>query len=265
MKMKTVNDFIRAKEEGNKITMISTYEYWSARICEEAGVDCILVGDSVGMVIQGLDTTLPVTLEDMIYHGKAVRRGAPDTFIVVDMPFMSYQASVEDAVRNAGRIMKETGANGVKIEGGEEVAHTVQKLVSVGIPVMGHLGLTPQSVHALGGYRVQGRTEEQQKKLIKDAKILEQAGVFGIVLEAVPSSLAKEITEFVEVPTIGIGAGNYTDGQVLVFHDLLGFFDKSPKFVKRYMEGKKEFLKALSMFMQEVKEDKFPEKKYSYD
>ncbi|NPA17025.1 MAG: 3-methyl-2-oxobutanoate hydroxymethyltransferase [Aquificae bacterium] len=263
--MKTINEFIQAKEEGRKITMISTYDYWSARICEEAGVDCILVGDSAGMVVQGLETTLPVTLDEMIYHAKAVRRGAPGTFVVVDMPFMSYQVSVEDAVRNAGRIMKETGANAVKLEGGEEIVHIVEKMVGAGIPVMGHLGLTPQSVHALGGYRVQGRTEEQQKKIIKDSKILEQAGVFAIVLEAVPSVLAKEITEFVEIPTIGIGAGPYTDGQVLVFHDMMGFFDRSPKFVKRYLEGKKLFLDALKKFSSEVQEGKFPQKEHTYD
>ncbi|SNZ08909.1 3-methyl-2-oxobutanoate hydroxymethyltransferase [Persephonella hydrogeniphila] len=263
--MKTVIDFIEAKKEGRKISMVSTYEYWSAAICEEAGIDSILVGDSAGMVVQGLDTTLPVTLEEMIYHAKAVRRGAPNTFIVVDMPFMSYQVSVEDAVKNAGKIMKETGANAVKIEGGEEVAHIIEKLVSVGIPVMGHLGLTPQSVHALGGYRIQGKSEEQQKKIIKDAKVLEQAGVFSIVLEAVPSRLAKEITEFVEVATIGIGAGKYTDGQILVFHDMMGFFDRSPKFVKRYVEGKKLFIQALEEYREEIQKGKFPEQKHIYE
>ncbi|WP_293444900.1 3-methyl-2-oxobutanoate hydroxymethyltransferase [Persephonella sp.] len=263
--MKTINDFLEAKKEGRKITMISTYEYWSAKICEEAGVDCILVGDSVGMVIQGLETTLPVTVDQMIYHAKAVRRGAPETFIIVDMPFMSYQISPEDALKNAGKIMKETGANAVKIEGGEEVIPIIQKLISSGIPVMGHLGLTPQSVHALGGYRVQGKTQQQQKKIINDSKALEQAGVFSIVLEAVPSDLAREITEFVDLPTIGIGAGRYTDGQVLVFHDMMGFFDRSPKFVKRYVEGKELFTQALKQFAKEVQEGKFPEKKHTYD
>jgi 3-methyl-2-oxobutanoate hydroxymethyltransferase len=263
--MKTITDFIDAKKEGRKISMVSTYEYWSAVICEEAGIDSILVGDSAGMVIQGLDTTLPVSLEEMIYHAKAVRRGAPNTFVVVDMPFLSYQVSVEDAVKNAGRIMKETGANAVKIEGGEEIVHIIEKLVSTGIPVMGHLGLTPQSVHALGGYKVQGKSEEQQKKIIKDSKILEQVGVFSIVLEAVPSYLAKEITEFVEVPTIGIGAGKYTDGQILVFHDMMGFFDRSPKFVKRYLEGKKLFIQALKEYREEVQTGKFPEQKHIYE
>ena len=217
------------------------------------------------MVVNGLDTTLPVTVDEMIYHAKAVRRGAPDTFIVVDMPFLSYQVKKEDAVYNAGRIMKETGCNAVKIEGGEEVAEVIQKLVSVGIPVMGHLGLTPQSVHALGGYKVQGKTEEEQKRILRDAKILEQAGVFAVVLEAVPSKLAKEITEFLEVPTIGIGAGKETDGQVLVFHDMLGFFDRSPKFVKRYMEGGRLIKEALKNFKKEVQEGIFPGKEHTYD
>ncbi|WP_456464402.1 3-methyl-2-oxobutanoate hydroxymethyltransferase [Persephonella sp.] len=263
--MKTINDFLEAKKQNRKIAMISTYDYWSARICEEAGVDCILVGDSLGMVMQGLETTLPVTVDQMIYHAKAVRKGAPKTFIIVDMPFMSYQISPEDALKNAGKIMKETGANAVKIEGGEEVIHIIRKLISSGIPVMGHLGLTPQSVHALGGYKVQGKTQQQQKKMINDSKALEQAGVFSIVLEAVPSDLAREITEFVDVPTIGIGAGRYTDGQVLVFHDMMGFFDRSPKFVKRYVEGKDLFTQALRQFSQEVQEGKFPEKKHTYD
>jgi len=263
--MKTINDFIKAKEEKRKITMISTYEYWSAKICEEAGIDCILVGDSAGNVISGYDTTLPVSIDEMIYHAKAVRKGAPNTFIVVDMPFLSYQVSVEKAVLNAGRIMKETGANAVKVEGGEEILNIVEKLVNVGIPVMGHLGLTPQSVHALGGYKVQGKTQDQQKKIMKDAKLLEQAGVFSIVLEAVPSNLSKEITEFLDIPTIGIGAGKETNGQVLVFHDMLGFFDKSPKFVKRYLEGKKIVIEALKKFKNEVKTGRFPSKKYTYE
>ncbi|NPA58032.1 MAG: 3-methyl-2-oxobutanoate hydroxymethyltransferase [Aquificae bacterium] len=263
--MKTINEFLEAKEKGRKITMVSTYDYWSARICEEAGVDCILVGDSLGMVVQGLETTLPVRLEEMVYHAKAVRRGARETFIVVDMPFLSYQVSPEEAVENAGRIMKETGANGVKVEGGEEIVPVIRKLVSAGIPVMGHLGLTPQSVHALGGYRVQGRTEEQKRKIIKDAKILEQEGVFCIVLEAVPSALAKEITEFVEIPTIGIGAGKHTDGQVLVFHDLLGLLDWSPKFVKRYFNGREAFINALKTFKEEVEKGEFPDEEHTYE
>ncbi len=263
--MKTILDFIKAKEEKKKITMISTYDYWSAMLCEKAGIDCILVGDSLGMVIQGLETTLPVKIEEMIYHTKAVRRGAPNTFIVVDMPFMSYQVSKEQAVENAGKIMKETGANAVKLEGGEEIAPIVERLVSIGIPVMGHLGLTPQSVHALGGYRVQGREEEDAKRIIKDAKILEQTGVFSIVLEAIPEKLAEEITDFLEIPTIGIGAGNKTDGQVLVLHDMIGIFEKTPKFVKRYMEAGKQIVEALKQFKAEVEEGTFPDKEHTYE
>ncbi len=262
--MKTILDFLKAKRENKKITMISTYDYWSALICEEVGIDCILVGDSLGMVVQGQDSTLPVSLDEIIYHAKAVRRGAPNTFIVVDMPFLTYQVNKEEALKNAGRIMQETGANAVKLEGGEEILETVEKLVKSGIPVMGHLGLTPQSVHALGGYKVQGKTKEKQEKLKRDAKLLQDAGVFSIVLEAIPKSLAENITSSLEIPTIGIGAGNKTDGQVLVFHDLLGFFDKSPKFVKRYLEGKKLFKDAISQFIKEVEEETFPDEKHTY-
>ncbi|WP_457623568.1 3-methyl-2-oxobutanoate hydroxymethyltransferase [Persephonella sp.] len=262
--MKSINDFIKAKEKNKKITMVSTYDYWSARLCQMAEIDCLLVGDSVGMVVSGYETTLPVTIDEMIYHGKAVKRGAPDTFVTVDMPFLSYQVSKEEAVKNAGRILKETGCNAVKIEGGEEIAEIAERMISVGIPVMGHLGLTPQSVHALGGYKVQGRTEEDQKKIIKDAKILEQAGVFAVVLEAVPTSLAKKVTEVLQIPTIGIGAGKETDGQVLVFHDMLGFFEKSPKFVKRYMEGGSLIKKALKEFKKDVEQGLFPSEEHSY-
>ncbi len=262
--MESINDFIKAKEKNKKITMVSTYDYWSARLCQMAEIDCLLVGDSVGMVVSGYETTLPVTIDEMIYHGKAVKRGAPDTFVTVDMPFLSYQVSKEEAVKNAGRILKETGCNAVKIEGGEEIAEIAERMISVGIPVMGHLGLTPQSVHALGGYKVQGRTEEDQKKIIKDAKILEQAGVFAVVLEAVPTSLAKKVTEVLQIPTIGIGAGKETDGQVLVFHDMLGFFEKSPKFVKRYMEGGSLIKKALKEFKRDVEQGLFPSEEHSY-
>jgi 3-methyl-2-oxobutanoate hydroxymethyltransferase len=262
--MKTITDFIKAKENKEKITMVSLYEYWSAKICEEAGIDCLLVGDSVGMVVAGYNSTLPVNLDEIIYHAKAVRKGAPNTFIVVDMPFLTYQISPEKALENAGRIMKETGANAVKVEGGEEIVPVIEKLINAGIPVMGHLGLTPQSVHALGGYKVQGKTEKDQKRIIKDAKILEATGVFSVVLEAVPKNLAKEITEFLSIPTIGIGACNGVDGQVLVFHDMMGFFDKSPKFVRRYVEGKKLFLEGLDNFIKEVKAGKFPSDEQCY-
>lgn len=262
--MKTILEFYKKKEKKEKITFISTYDYWSAKLCEEAGIDGILVGDSLSMVVQGNSTTLPVTLDEMIYHSKAVRNGAPNTFIVVDMPFMSYHVSLEDAVRNAGRVLKETGANAVKIEGGSQMAELINRLVSVGIPVMGHIGLTPQFINQLGGYRVQGKTEEDRKRLKDDAVALQQAGCFSIVLEAVPSSLAKEITESLTIPTIGIGAGSYTDGQILVFHDLIGIFDKTPKFVKRYAEVGKVIKQSLQKFCLEVRNGEFPSREYEY-
>ena len=262
--MKTIIDFFKAKEKGNKITMVSTYDYWSAKLCEEVGIDCILVGDSLGMVIQGLKTTLPVNIDEMIYHGKAVKRGAPNTFVVVDMPFLSYQISEEEALRNAGRILKETGADAVKIEGGEEVSNIIKRLVSSGIPVMAHLGLTPQYVLTLGGYKVQGKTEEEGKRILNNAKLLEENGAFSLVLEAIPEPLAKEITQNLKIATIGIGAGRYTDGQVLVFHDLLGFIDKTPKFVKKYLDGRDLMKNSLSEFINEVKTGKFPSEENIY-
>lgn len=262
--MKSITEFYKAKEKGEKITFVSTYDYWSARLCEEAGIDGILVGDSLSMVVQGNDTTLPVTLEEMIYHSRAVRRGAPNTFIVVDMPFMTYHVSVEESLRNAGRVLKETGANAVKIEGGVQMAETVSRLVSAGIPVMGHIGLTPQFINQIGGYKVQGKTDKDRNRLKEDALSLQQAGCFSIVLEAVPSSLAKEITESLNIPTIGIGAGSDTDGQILVFHDLIGLFEKTPKFVKRYAEAGKIIKEALVKFSSEVKDGKFPSKEYEY-
>jgi len=262
--MKSILEFYKAKKENRKISIISTYDYWSAKLCEEAGIDAILVGDSLGMVIQGKDTTIPVTLDEMIYHTKAVRRGAPNTFIIVDMPFLSYHISVEDTIKNAGKIIKETGANAVKLEGGEAIADIVYKLTSLGIPVMGHLGLTPQFINILGGYKVQGKTEESAEKIKKEAKILEEAGTFSVVLEAVPSKLAKEITDMLSIPTIGIGAGKDTDGQVLVFHDLIGIFEKTPKFVKRYLEAGNLIKNALKQFDKEVKEKQFPSEEHSY-
>lgn len=262
--MKTILDFYKAKERGEKFTFISTYDYWSAKLCEEAGIDGILVGDSLSMVVQGNNSTLPVSLEEMIYHSKAVKRGAPNSFIVVDMPFMSYHISVEDAVKNAGRVLKETGANGVKIEGGKQMADIVQKLVCVGIPVMGHIGLTPQFVNQLGGYKVQGKTQKDRERLKEDAKALQEAGCFSIVLEAVPSQLSREITESLSIPTIGIGAGPWTDGQILVFHDMIGIFEKTPKFVKRYLEAGKLIKQALRQFSEEVKHGKFPTQDYEY-
>lgn len=259
----TLRTLKKKKERGEKITMVSTYDYLSARFCEEVGIDSILVGDSLGMVFQGLDTTLPVTLEEMIYHTRAVCRGAPNTFVIVDMPFLSYQVSVEEAVRNCGRVLKETCAQAVKLEGGEEIAELVYKLSSLGIPVVGHIGYTPQSVHKFGGPKVFGKEEED--KLRRDFKALENAGAFMVVLESVHWRIAKELTESSEVITIGIGAGKYCDGQVLVFHDLVGLYeDIKPKFVRRYAEGAKIFKNALHKFKIDVEEGRFPSEGESY-
>lgn len=261
----TVRSLYRKKQEGKKITMVSTYDYLTAKLCEEAGIDCILVGDSLGMVFQGHETTLPVSLEDIIYHTKAVRRGAKNSFVIADMPFMSYQVSLEEAIRNCGRVMKETGANAVKIEGGEEVAELVYRLVRIGVPVVGHVGFTPQSVHALGGYRVVGKREEEAERIKRDFKALEEAGAFMIVLESIPKNLTKELTEGSKAITIGIGAGPHCDGQVLVFHDLVGLVeDIKPRFVKRYLEGARLFKDALMRFKKEVEEGLFPSEEESY-
>lgn len=265
MKKVTVRTFLKKKRDGEKITMLTAYDYPSARLLDEAGIDAILVGDSLGMVIQGHDTTLPVTVGDVIYHVKAVRRGVKRAMIIADMPFLSYQLSDQEAVRNAGLMLKEGGADAVKLEGGRRVAALVKKLVDTGIPVMGHLGLTPQSVHVFGGFRVQGRTEDDIRILKEDAKILEDSGVFSIVLESVPVEVAKEITEALSIPTIGIGAGPYTDGQVLVFHDYLGLFeDIKPKFVKRYRELGKEIIEATREYIEDVKSGKFPAPEHSF-
>ncbi len=261
----TVRSLFKKKQEGKKIVMVSTYDYISAKLCEQVGIDCILVGDSLGMVFQGQDTTLPVSLEEMIYHTKAVRRGAKNTFVIVDMPFMSYQVSLEEAIRNCGRVIKETGANAVKIEGGEEMAELVYRLVNIGIPVVGHIGFTPQSVHALGGYRVVGRAVEEAERVKRDFKALEEAGAFMVVLESIPKGLTKELTQSSRAITIGIGAGPYCDGQVLVFHDLVGLVeDIKPKFVKRYIEGADLFRNALKKFKSEVEEGIFPSEEESY-
>ncbi len=261
----TIRTLRKKKERGEKITMISTYDYLSAKFCEEVGIDTILVGDSLGMVFQGLDSTLPVTLEEIIYHSKAVRRGAPETFLIVDMPFMSYQVSVEEALRNCGRVMKETGAQAVKLEGGEEIAETVSRLVSCGIPVVGHIGFTPQSIHSFGGPKIVGKEEEETEKLRKDFKALESAGAFMIVLESIPWRIAKELTEVSDAITIGIGAGKYCDGQVLVFHDLVGLYEEAkPRFVRRYLEGAQLFKEALSKFKRDVERGDFPSEEESY-
>lgn len=255
---KTVPDFLKMKQNKEKIAMLTAYDYPSAKWVEEAEIDMILVGDSLGMVVLGYESTVPVTMEEMLHHVKAVRRGAPNTFIVADLPFMSYP-TVELALYNSGRLIKEGGADAVKLEGGETFAPIVKPLVQAGIPVVGHIGLTPQTATQLGGFKVQGRDLESARKIIQDAKALEEAGVFALTLEAIPSEVAKRITEGITIPTIGIGAGQECDGQVLVFHDLLGMFDRfKPKFVKTYAELRNPAIEALKMYSSEVKVGIFP-------
>lgn len=257
--MKSINDFQKAKDEKIPISMVTCYDYAFARLIAQTNIDTILVGDSLGNVVAGFTTTLPVTVDQMIYHTQTVRRGAPDAFVVTDLPFMSYHVSIEDTMKNCGRIMKESGANAVKLEGGRDFRKTVEALVKASIPVMGHLGLTPQSIHKLGGYTIQGKEEDKRRIMMEDARILEEAGAFSIVFEKVPEQLAKEISESLKIPTIGIGAGRYTDGQVLVLHDLLGMDEGfSPKFLKKYAELSKTIKGALNDYDAEVKGKKFP-------
>lgn len=262
----TVRDFVAAKRAGTKLVLCTAYDALFARLVDESGVDAILVGDSVGSVVAGLDTTLPVTLDQMIYHGAAARRGTRRAMLIIDMPFLSYQVSAEDAMRNCGRVMKETQAEAVKLEGGgEEVAAAVRAVARLGVPVMGHLGFTPQSLHALGGYRVQGREAEDARRLIEEARRLEDAGAFAIVLELVPAALAAEITEAISVPTIGIGAGAGCDGQVLVLYDLLGLNEAfSPKFLKRYARMGEDVRAAVRRFGEEVRAGTFPDRDHSF-
>ncbi|MDQ3036391.1 MAG: 3-methyl-2-oxobutanoate hydroxymethyltransferase [Myxococcota bacterium] len=253
------------KERGERIAVITAYDATFARMLDEGGADVLLVGDSLGMVVQGLDTTLPVTLDEMIYHCRAVSRGARRALVVGDMPFMSYQVSVEDALRNAGRFLAEGGAHAVKVEGGEAMAPTIARLVAVGIPVMAHVGLTPQSVHAMGGFKVQGRGEEEGERVLGDARAVEAAGAFAVVLEGIPSELAARITAALRVPTIGIGAGPQCDGQVLVSYDLLGLTpDLKPKFVKRYAELFEAGREAASRYVDEVRGGAFPGAEHSF-
>jgi 3-methyl-2-oxobutanoate hydroxymethyltransferase len=261
----TVQDFLRKKAEGRKITVLTAYDYPFAQIVDEAGVDAVLVGDSLGVVVQGLENTLPVTMEEMIYHTKMVARAVKNAIVIGDMPFMSYQASVEDAVRNAGRFLKEGGAAAIKIEGGAEIAEKIRAMTRSDIPVMAHIGLTPQSIHRMGGYKVQGKTKSAARKLIEEAKAVENAGAFSIVLEGIPMALAREITKTLSIPSIGIGAGPYCDGQVLVLHDLLGLFDRFvPKFIKRYANLKKEAITAVETYIKEVEEGDFPSEDQSF-
>lgn len=253
------------KRKGEKISVLTAYDYPSALVVDEAGTDIILVGDSLGMVVLGYDSTLPVTMDEMIHHTKAVSRAVKHAMVVGDMPFMSYQVCAEDALYNAGRFLQEAGAQGVKLEGGREVAEITRRITSSGIPVMAHLGLTPQSVHQFGGYKVQGKEEQAAKRILEDAKTLEEAGAFSLVLECVPATLAKEITQSISIPTIGIGAGVDCDGQVLVLHDMLGMFEKFiPKFVKSYASLNVQMKEAIMQYNDEVKRSVFPEKKHSF-
>lgn len=260
----TTADFLEKKKRGEKITVLTAYDYLTAKIVDSAGVDAILVGDSLGMVALGYKNTIPVTLEEMIHHTKAVVRGRKNAMVIFDMPFLSYQTGVRDAVLNAGKALKETGCDAVKIEGGVEQAETIKALVDAGIPVMGHIGLQPQSVNVYGGYKLRGKGKEREK-VIADAKAVEEAGAFAVVLEKIPAELAREITEMLKIPTIGIGAGKYCDGQVLVFHDMVGLFeDFKPRFVKRYAELGKLAREAVEAFIREVREGKFPGEEHSY-
>lgn len=261
----TVSTFKKAKENKEKLTMLTAYDYSTARLFDEAGINSILVGDSLGNVILGYEDTLSVTMEDMIHHSAAVARGAKNALVVCDMPFMSYQASVYDAVTNAGRLMKEGRANAVKLEGGEEVCPQINAITECGIPVVAHLGLTPQSINAFGGYKVQGRDLEAAKKLIDDAVAVEKAGAFALVLECVPTEIATKITEKLTIPTIGIGAGNGCDGQVLVYQDMLGMFsDYTPKFVKQYANVGTIIKDAVTDYINEVNSGAFPDETRSY-
>ena len=260
----TIRTLQAKKRKGQPITMMTAYDYPTAKWVDEAGIDVILVGDSLGMVVLGYPNTLPVTMEVMLHHCKAVARGAKRALLVGDMPFMSYQVSVEEAVRNAGRFLQEAGMDAVKLEGGREQVDTVRALVNAGIPVMGHLGLTPQKIHQLGGFRVQGRTAVAAKRLVEDALALEEAGVFAIVLEMVPAQVAKYISERLQVPTIGIGAGPHCDGQVLVFHDTVGMFEEfQPRFVKRYAEVGSVIREALKQYREDVASRRFPGEEHS--
>lgn len=261
----TTRDFLAWKQAGRRIVCVTAYDALFGRLVDEAGVDCVLVGDSVNQVLAGEPTTLSATLDQMIYHGRAVRRGVQRSLLVVDMPFLSFQVSREDALRNCGRVMKETLAQAVKLEGGSGMAGTVRALVDIGVPVMGHVGLTPQSVHALGGYRVQGRDAEAAERLEADARALEAAGCFAVVLELVPAPLAARISAALAIPTIGIGAGPGCDGQVLVLPDLLGLNDRfAPKFLKRYANLADDVRRAVGSFADEVRRGAYPDDAHSF-
>lgn len=261
----TTKTVMTMKTSGEKIAMLTGYDFLVAKYLDQVGIDMILVGDSLGNVVQGHETTLPVTVDDMIYHAKAVKRAVKNALIVVDMPFMSYQNSIDEAVRNCGRVMKEVGVGAVKLEGGEYIADIVRHLVKIGIPVMGHLGLTPQAINKFGTYEVRAQDKKEAEQILYDAKVLSDAGVFAIVLEKIPSVLARKITESIKVPTIGIGAGPHCDGQVLVVYDMLGLTEEfKPRFVRRYAEMAQTMRDAFTRYIKDVKGKQFPLSRESY-
>ena len=265
MTKRTAIDIMKMKQKGEIITMLTAYDFVMASILDEAGTDMLLIGDTMGMVVYGNPTTLSVTLEDSIRHTQAVARGAKSALVIGDLPFGTFQVSKEEAIRNAIKLVKVGNAEAIKLEGGSEFLGAVNGILNAGIPVMGHLGLTPQSYHKFGGFKVQGKTDEEAKILIEESKVLEEAGVFSIVLEAIPWEVAKEITESISIPTIGIGAGPYCDGQVLVTYDMLGYFDFKAKFVKRYVNVKEHILAAVKEYNKEVRNKVFPDLSYSYE
>ena len=265
MKKKTVLDILDMMEKGKKITMLTAYDFVMASILDEAGTDMLLVGDTMGMVVHGNPNTLAVTLEDSIRHTQAVARGVKRAMVIGDLPFGTFQVSAEEAVRNAIKLVQIGNAEAIKLEGGSERSAAVKGILDAGIPVMGHLGLTPQSFHKFGGFKVQGQTKEAAQFLLEEAKQLEESGIFSLVLEAIPWKVAKDITEALSVPTIGIGAGPHCDGQVLVTYDMLGYFDFKAKFVKRYLDLKGQILKAVQEYNREVRENIFPDLSYSYE
>ena len=262
---RTVQDFITMKQNGEKITMLTAYDASFAALIDAAGIEMVLVGDSLGNVLLGYDSTVPVTMEEMLHHCKAVRRGVRQAFLVGDMPFMSYQVSASEAITNGGRFLKEAGCDAVKLEGGTEMCDTVKAVVRAGIPVVGHIGLTPQTASQLGGYKVQGRDADSARKLLQSAKDLEAAGVFSLVLECIPAQLSEVITRAVAIPTIGIGAGRHCDGQVLVTHDMVGMFEKHiPSFVRQYANLAAQIKKAVADYRDEVKQGVFPDDEHSF-
>ncbi len=261
----TVTTFQQSKEQGKKISMLTAYDYSTAKLMDESGINAILVGDSLGNVVLGYEDTISVTVDDMIHHGRAVARGAKNAMVVIDMPFMSYQTSVYDAVVNAGRLMKEGRANAVKLEGGTEVCQQIKAITNAGIPVMAHLGLTPQSINAFGGYKVQGKSADDAQKLLDDAKAVEKAGAFALVLECVPAKLAELISKALTIPTIGIGAGAGCDGQVLVYQDMLGMYsDFTPKFVKKYADLSSVMKEAFKSYIDDLNNGSFPQQEHTY-